>query len=102
MFTSGNHNLFDDDAIVLKNMASSVSLKSDKAEREVKVTYPNMDYIGFWHAPKTDAPYVCIEPWSPLPSRKGVIEEFSTKPDLVSLETNKIYENSFTVEILGI
>lgn len=97
-----NHNIFDNDAIVLKNMASSVTLKSDKVDKGVKVTYPDMDYLGFWHKPKSDAPYVCIEPWSSLPSRKGIIEDFSTKPDLISLEANKTYKNGFTVEIVDI
>ncbi|MBQ8203286.1 MAG: aldose 1-epimerase family protein [Clostridia bacterium] len=94
------HNLFDDDAIVLKNAAKSVMLKSDKVDRAVRVTYEGMDYLGIWHKPKTDAPYVCIEPWSSLPSRKGIIEEFETKPDLVSIGVGDTYKNGFAVEIV--
>lgn len=29
----------------------------------------------YW--PKTDAPYVCVEPWTSLPSRQDVVEELS-------------------------
>lgn len=93
------HNMFDEDAIVLKDTAKCVTLKSDKTEKSVKVSFPNMKYIGFWHRPKTDAPYVCIEPWSSLPSRQDIIEDLATQPDLVSLEAGGEYKDGFTIEI---
>ncbi len=94
------HNLFDNDAIVLVDMSKGVTLKSDKGSKAIRVTYPNMQYLGFWHKPKTDAPYVCIEPWSSLPARKGIVEDFSTQPGLVSLEVDGEYENSFVIEVI--
>ena len=94
-----NHNLFDEDAIVLRDMAKCVTLKSDKSDRYVKVEYPEMDFLGIWHMPHTDAPYVCIEPWSSLPSRQDVIEDLAEKEDLISLEAGKTYENTWTIEI---
>lgn len=93
------HGLFDDDAIILKNMAREVTLCSGKSDRAVKVSYPFMPYLGIWHWPKTDAPYVCIEPWSSLPSRQDVVEELSCKSDLVHLAPGKIYENTWTVAV---
>ena len=103
-FEEGNkislkHDMFDEDAIVLKGTAKCVTLKSDKTEKSVKVSFPNMKYIGFWHRPKTDAPYVCIEPWSSLPSRQDIIEDLATQPDLVSLEAGGEYKDVFTIEI---
>ena len=93
------HNLFDDDAIILSNMSKGVTLKSDKGVKAIHVTYPDMPYIGFWHMPKTDAPYVCIEPWSSLPSRKDIVEDLATQPGLVSLEPNGEYQNQFAIEV---
>ena len=93
------HNLFDDDAIILVDMSKGVALKSDKGNKAIHVTYPDMPYLGLWHWPKTDAPYVCIEPWSSLPSRKGVVEDLTTQPGLVSLEPNGVYQNQFLIEI---
>ena len=95
IFEEGNrillrHDMFDEDAIVLVNAPGIVTLKSDKGERYVRVSYPQMDYIGFWHAVKTDAPYICIEPWSSLPSRQ---------PGLVALPAGKVYRNEWSVEI---
>ena len=56
------HSLFDEDAVILKNMAREVTLRSKLSGRGVRVTYPDFPYLGIWHWPKTDAPYVCIEP----------------------------------------
>lgn len=94
-----HHGMFDEDAIVLTDMARCVILKSDKSSRAVRVAYPNMSYIGFWHMPKTDAPYVCIEPWSSLPSRKGIIEDLATQPGLLSLKSKGEYENQYFIEL---
>ena len=93
------HDMFDHDAIVLKQAGHSVRLSSDKGSRSVTVRWPDYDVIGFWHAPKTDAPYICIEPWSSLPSRKGIIEDFEKQADLIRLESGKTYKSEWTVTL---
>lgn len=93
------HDLFDEDAVILKNMCREVTLKSEKSKHFVRVSFPQMSYLGIWHWPKTDAPYVCIEPWTSLPARQDVIEEFSCKSDLIHLLPGKTYENTWTVTI---
>ena len=93
------HNMFDDDAIVLQNVSDEVVLKTDKGTRQVKVSYPNLPYLGLWHAPKTEAPYICIEPWTSLPSRQDVIEEFRYKYDLIRLDSGKVYVNRWSITI---
>lgn len=95
-----SHSLFDDDAIVLTRMAKAVTLRSDKSERAVRVEYPQMDYVGFWHMPHTDAPYVCIEPWSALPSRQDVVEDLATQPGLIHLAAGETYENRWSIRII--
>ncbi len=94
-----SHRLFDDDAIVLQNMADEVTLKSDKGTRKVKVSYPDMRYLGIWHAPETDAPYICIEPWTSLPSRQDIVEEFKYKHDLLRLAAGGEYSNTWRIAI---
>jgi galactose mutarotase-like enzyme len=95
------HDLFDEDAIILKNMAREVTLRSRISSHRVTVSYPQMPYLGIWHWPHTDAPYVCIEPWSSLPSRQDVVEEFTCKSDLVQLESGHTYDNTWTITIGG-
>ncbi len=94
------HNLFDDDAIVLTDMAQSVTLASKKSNKGICVAYPDMKYLGIWHMPRTDAPYVCIEPWSSLPSRKGIVEELETQPSLISLESGCELENQICIKMI--
>ncbi len=92
------HNLFDNDAIVLENMGTCVSLESKKSSRKIKLTFPSMPYLGIWHANKTKAPYICIEPWASLPSREGVIEDISCKSDLIHLVKGGTYINTWSME----
>ncbi len=93
------HDMFDDDAIVLTHTSKTVSLRSGGSSRFVRVHFPDMPYIGFWHAVGTDAPYVCIEPWSSLPSRQGVVEELTGQPGLIRLEGGRSCRKRWSVEI---
>lgn len=94
-----SHQMFDDDAIVLREVADEVILKSDKGDRKVTVSYPFLPFLGLWHTPRTKAPYICIEPWTSLPSRQDVIEEFRYKSDLVRLAPNETYKNAWSITI---
>ena len=76
------HSLFDNDAIFLSRVPERVRLESEKSSRFVEMTYPDFPYLGLWHKPKSDAPYVCIEPWCGLPTFDGEIEDFATKCDM--------------------
>lgn len=92
------HSLFDDDAIVLKDMARQVTLEASSGP-SLTVAYPQMPYLGIWHWPKTDAPYVCIEPWSSLPSTQDQVAIFERQPDLISLDPGKTYMNCWSIQI---
>lgn len=93
------HELFDEDAIVLQSMADRVTLKTDQGSRKVTLYYPQLPYLGIWHVPKTTAPYVCVEPWTSLPSRQGIIEDIRFKPDLIRLKEQEEYCNCWSIKI---
>jgi len=92
------HDLFDDDAIVLRDMAREVTLESDGGH-SVTVSFPGMQYLGLWHWPKTAAPYICIEPWCSLPADAGRLTVFAEQSDLISLEPGKTYINDWSISI---
>lgn len=94
-----SHDMFNEDAVILKNMDRSITLRSQKSGRGVTVSYPQMAYLGIWHMPNTHAPYVCIEPWTSLPSRQDVIEELTCKSDMIQLEPKGIYRNTWTISL---
>lgn len=94
-----DHGIFDDDAIILQNMAKSVTMESEKTRKKLTVSYPDMPYLGLWHMPGTDAPYVCIEPWTSLPSRQGIVEELTSKSDLITLPPGESYKAQWEITI---
>lgn len=93
------HDLFDDDALVLEGTGFSVTLETGKDSHAVTVDYPQMKYIGFWHKPHADAPFVCIEPWSALPSRSGITESLETQPNLTALAPAEQFTNAWSITL---
>ena len=93
------HSLFDDDAIFLYNVAKEIKLASEKTSRSVTMYFNGMKYIGLWHAPKTDAPYVCIEPWTGIPATDGITDDLLTKAEMIHLPVGYTYKNSYSVKI---
>lgn len=94
-----DHKLFDNDAIFMTNVAHEVTLKSDISGHFVTVNYPEMNYVGFWHKPKTEAPYVCIEPWMSIPADDGKVDDLETKRDMLRLAPGCKREIEFTITI---
>lgn len=43
---------------------------------------------------------VCIEPWPSLPARQAVVEELTCKSDLIHLPAGKVYETTWTIEVI--
>ena len=72
-------------------------LASDKGNRAVTLIAPDLPVYGFWHMPRTDAPYICLEPWSSLPSRQDVVEDLETQEDLICLEAGKAYLTTWSL-----
>jgi len=69
--------------------------KCDQAA--VTFALPDLPVFGLWHWPRTDAPYVCLEAWSSLPSRVGVVEDLAIQPDLVRLPSGQTWRTAVTV-----
>ena len=94
------HDLFDHDAVVLTGTSHRVSLKSDLSPHSVTVEVPDaMKYLGIWHAPKKEAPYVCIEPWTSLPAYDGRVDDLETKEDMFELSPLASYELIWTITV---
>ena len=94
------HDLFDDDAIILRHFDKTMTLSAGEGSRGVRVHIPQMPCVGIWHTVKKEAPFVCIEPWVSLPSRDGVVEDISQQSDLIALPAGKTYENEWSITIL--
>lgn len=93
------HDLFDNDAIFLTDACREITLKSDKTKKYVHLSFPDMKFVGFWHKPLCEAPYVCIEPWSSIPARDKVVDDFETKAEMFHLPAGECYTNSFSITV---
>lgn len=89
-----SHALFDNDSVFMSRVAPAVTLKSRNGTRFVRLEYPDLPYLGLWQPAKTDAPFVCIEPWAGFPSHPEVGRELSEKSDLFRIRP----QNSQSVE----
>ncbi len=94
------HNLFDDDAVVFGNTCGVCFLKGKHTSRAVKMEYHDYKYLGVWHMDKTDAPYVCLEPWSSLPSLDGEVTVLEKRENIFRLEKGQEKDLVYTLEIL--
>jgi len=96
------HSLFDNDAIFLtiKDKKDVITLKSDKYPHFVRMSFSNINNIGFWHANKTDAPFVCMEPAVGFPGRDNVVEDLETKFEVNKVSPKEEYTNSYFVEFV--
>ena len=61
--------------------------------------FDDFPIFGIWHKPKSEAPYVCLEPWSSLPARDGVIERLDMQKDLIALAPEQEKSLGYSVEI---
>lgn len=93
------HSLFDNDSFFMTDAADTVTLKSDLSNRSVTVSYPGFTYIGVWHMPKTDSPYVCIEPWYGSPATTEGYSDIETMPDMFHLAPGEEKSVSFDIII---
>lgn len=94
------HDLFDRDAIVLKNTGGLAVVKGKHTKDEIRFSYPDLKYMGLWHKPKTQAPFLCLEPWSALPASVGKVDAFEIKRDMTHLPAGETYTNTYSIEIV--
>ncbi len=94
-----SHDLFDHDAIFLQNMGTTIKLLSRKSEKGVAITCRDAKYFGLWHKPKSDAPYICLEPWLGIPSYEGQIDNLETKRDMVHLQPGDTFQSGFSITL---
>lgn len=90
--------LFYDDAIVFKNLESTtVILKSDKINHQLKFDFEGFPYLGIWAA--KDANFVCIEPWCGIADSDNHNQELTEKEGVICLDSGEVFERTWRVTI---
>ena len=90
--------LFENDALVFKNLNSSkVSLKSKKSRQILSVEFEDFPFLGIWAKPNAD--YVCIEPWIGIADSVDSDRNFENKEGLISLPAGVHFTAAYSIEI---
>jgi galactose mutarotase-like enzyme len=88
--------LFGTGAVTMGSLNSdAVTLVNEGSDYSVTVGLGNYKVLSLWSAPEST--YVCIEPWTSLPSRQDIVEEFTCKSDMLQLAANKTYETTWSI-----
>ena len=91
-------NLFDDDALVFKNIKSKlVTIKSTRHTQSLTVEYPLYKHLGIWAKP--GANFVCIEPWLGYADAVGAAADITNKPAVQRLEKGHVFEAPYYISI---
>lgn len=91
-----NYSLFEQDAIVLKNSTTShLTLLKDQVPK-FKVSFPDFPFVGIWT--KTNAPFICIEPWLGLADSHHTSGKLEEKEGILSLTPESTQSHQWSVE----
>ncbi len=91
-------NLFDNDALIFKNLESrTVHLVSKKSGRVLSVSFADFEYLGIWAKP--GAPFICIEPWLGVADDSDSDQILRTKEGIRELEPGKNEINTYSITI---
>jgi galactose mutarotase-like enzyme len=76
--------LFDDDAVIMDNLASSSVRYAAVRGPSIEMSWEGLRELGVWSKPG-GAPFVCIEPWCGTASPADFDGEFTDKPGLMHI-----------------
>lgn len=94
-----DHRLFDHDAIFLYDTDRTLTLSAPDAPHPITMRFADFSYIGLWHTNCSDAPFLCIEPWSSIPADDGVIDDLETKREMFTAQPAEARTFTYSVEI---
>ena len=93
-----SHEIFKDDAIVLKGTGGRAVISSEKGKRSVEVRY-DAPWLGLWQTYAEDTPFLCIEPWYTLPGHTGVLVDIEKRDDFFHLSPGERKEHAIEIII---
>lgn len=93
-----NYKLFENDALVFKNITSKSVTILENSNPILKVSYADFPDLGIWTPP--NAPFICIEPWFGYSDTVDKSGSLLDKEGIQILEANAIFYSAFSIEIL--
>jgi len=92
-------NLFDQDALIFKNLRSrEVTLQHQKKGGIISVEFSDFDYLGIWAKP--NAPFVCIEPWLGIADSANSNQKLKEKEGILVVSPGQLDKKSYAITVL--
>ena len=92
------HSLFNDDALVFKDLKSKkITLKSKVNGPILSVEFNDFPYLGIWAKPNGN--FVCIEPWLGIGDHEETNQNLITKEGIIPLHGHNTYKISYKIAI---
>lgn len=93
-----NHQLFEQDALVLKTLDSDwVSIRSRHHAKELRLSFRHWPFLGIWTKP--GAPFLCLEPWQGVAETEGEKADISEKEGITKLAPEGEWERSLVIHL---
>ena len=92
--------LFDNDALIFDDyQVEKIGLAYPDGSPYLTMTCKGFPSMGVWSQPKTDAPFVCLEPWIGRCDNRGFDGELKDKYYEQSLETGKVFRAQYDLTL---
>ncbi len=89
--------LFDEDAIVFKQLnSSSLTLKQKTGTFSIALQYKDFGALGIW-TQKNCEQYICLEPWCGYADNTKGQDDISTKEGIVELPAGALFERTYSL-----
>lgn len=93
-----NYPLFQNDALIFKNLQSkSLTILKNKTPL-LKVDFKGFPHLGIWT--KINAPFLCIEPWYGYSDTNTATGNLFEKEGIQIIEANEDFNSRFSIEII--
>ncbi len=87
---------FEVDGLIFKDLKSrSATLRNRNSGQEIRVEFPDFDYLLIWTVPSAD--YLCIEPWCGIPSMVDDGYAIEEKEAIIKLASNSSTQREHTI-----
>ena len=92
--------IYANDTMIFKDAPKTIKLAGDARDKALTLEYSdNLPYLCIWKFPASSARYICLEPWSDIPSDGETPENFLSRPmSRLSPSETADYEYTLTFE----
>ncbi len=95
------HEMFDIDTLLFDQLKSrSVEVYSVETGRGVRMDFDGFDYFAIWQPFKEGVPFVCLEPWTGLPTLTDEGDELEKKCGMHILPAGETYEVQYKLTVI--